>query len=508
MKRLIALLLSLTLLLSACGTSPAPTSPTTGNEVCAKHTDTDNNGVCDTCHNSVFVYLNLYSINDLHGKLLDGDNHPGVDELTTYLKNAQQTQDNVILLSSGDMWQGSAESNSTQGFIVTEWMNEMGFVSMTLGNHEYDWGEDAIRANQELAQFPILAINIYSRETDQRVDYCAPSVVVERDGLQIGIIGAMGDCYSSISSTQTENVYFKTGSQLTALVKEEAQRLRSEGVDYIIYSLHDGYGSSESSLSSISSNKLSGYYDTDLSDGFVDIVFEAHTHQGYRLIDDHGVYHMQNRGDNKGGISYAQVAINTANDTSSVRVSTLITHNKYQSLEDDPMLEELVDKYSEQVENATRYLGYNSKYRKGEFLQQLVADLYYQAGVEKWGEEYDIVLGGGSFNLRSPGVLQAGEVTYAPLMNILPFDNRLSLCAVQGKYLWSRFINNDSYSVGSGDNPLPTYDEIDMNATYYIITDSWSAYYSKNHLTVVEEYDDGVYARDLVAAYIQSGGLE
>ena len=84
-------------------------------------------------------------MNDLHGKFADTDTQPGVDELSTYLRAATFSNENTILLSSGDMWQGSSESNLTKGLIMTEWMNSLGFVSMTLGNHEFDWGEDAIK---------------------------------------------------------------------------------------------------------------------------------------------------------------------------------------------------------------------------------------------------------------------------------------------------------------------------------------------------------------------------
>ncbi len=491
------------------GNDTPVTPPTVEDPVCGKHTDADSNGVCDLCFDSVYVYFNIYSINDLHGKMLDGDSHPGVDELTTYLKNAQQTQDNVIILSAGDMWQGSAESNSTNGFVITEWMNELDFVSMTIGNHEFDWGEDSIRENLELAEFPFLAINIYDRDTDTLADYCTPSVMVERGGLQVGIIGAIGDCYSSIAADKTENVYFKTGSQLTALVKAESERLRSEGADLIIYSLHDGYGSTENTLTSVSSSKISSYYDTALSDGYVDLVFEGHTHQGYRLIDNYGVYHLQNRGDNKGGISYVQLALNTANDTSSVQTTALITHSSYQHLEDDPIVEDLVEKYSEQITPATRLLGQNGQYRSGNALRQLVADLYYEAGVERWGEQYDIVLGGGYISIRSPGCLYAGDVTYADLQTMFPFDNRLTLCSIQGRYLSSKFLNtnNSNYFIGYGDYGRQVSSKINMNATYYIVTDSYSALYAPNHLTVVEEYDEGVYARDLLADYIEAGGL-
>ena len=323
-KYILSLLLAVAVLLTGCVVDAPPVD-----SACTQHTDADSNGVCDTCYASVFVYFDFYSINDLHGKVADADTHPGVDELTTYLKNARQTDEHVILLSAGDMWQGSAESNMTGGLLMTDWMNQLDFAAMTLGNHEYDWGREAIEANAAIAEFPFLAINIYDRETDALASYCTPSVVVEGGGLQIGIIGAIGDCYSSIAVDKCEDVYFKTGKELTALVKAESDRLRSEGVDFIVYTLHDGYGSTESgTVKQVTGSDLRFYYDTSLSDGYVDLVFEGHTHQGYRLQDEYGVYHLQNRGDNKGGISHVEVAINTANGTSSVRVAELVSIGK------------------------------------------------------------------------------------------------------------------------------------------------------------------------------------
>ena len=126
------------------------------------HTDGNNDGACDDCGVSVVIVLDLFAINDLHGKFADTNTQVGVDELTTYLKNAYATEDHVILLSSGDMWQGSSESNLTKGFIITEWMNELDFVSMTLGNHEYDWGSTFVENNATLAGFPFLAITLPS----------------------------------------------------------------------------------------------------------------------------------------------------------------------------------------------------------------------------------------------------------------------------------------------------------------------------------------------------------
>ena len=497
---ILSLGLIFTILLSGCGNSGE----------CRKHTDSDSNGVCDVCYSSVFVYFDFYNINDLHGKFADTDNNIGVDELSTYLKNARKTDENAIFLSSGDMWQGSSESNLTKGLIMTDWMNELGFSAMALGNHEFDWGEEYIAQNDERANFPILAINVYDRKTNKLADYCASSTIVEGDGIKIGIIGAIGDCYSSIAADKCDEVYFKVKNELTTLVKNESEKLRKKGADFIVYLLHDGVGQSYgSSETNISRSQLSPFYDTSLSDGYVDLVFEGHTHQGYILKDEYGVYHLQNRGDNKGGISHIEVAINTATDSYSVRVAEHISTYEYGNLEDDNVVEELLNKYENQIEFATKPLGYNSIYRTGDYMRQLTADLYYETGMKEWGKKYDIVLGGGFTSVRSPYNLWQGDVTYSDLQSLFPFDNQLTLCKISGRNLRDKFFETDNsdYFICYGDYGEDVRYNINLGATYYIVVDTYTAYYKPNGLTVVEEYKSDVFARDLLAEYIKKGGL-
>lgn len=154
-------------------------SAASGDTGCKKHKDSNKDEICDVCKLSVIVYVDFYNINDLHGKLDDGDGHIGVDELTTYLKNARNSDDNALFVSTGDMWQGQAESNMTKGIIMTDWMNELDFTAMAIGNHEYDWGGEYIQNNADFAEFPLLAINIYDRATNKLASYCEPSVMVD-----------------------------------------------------------------------------------------------------------------------------------------------------------------------------------------------------------------------------------------------------------------------------------------------------------------------------------------
>lgn len=502
-KAIFALGLAIVLLLSACGQNVPTTSGLMPE--CETHIDNDDNGLCDGCGGSVIVYIDFYNVNDLHGKLADADSHPGVDELSTYLKNTSLRDDYTVFLSSGDMWQGSAESNMTKGLIITDWMNQMGFVSMTLGNHEFDWGESYIEENVELADFPFLAINIYDRITNQQVDYCQSSVMVERGGIQIGIIGAIGDCYSSISPDHTKDIYFKTGNQLTELVKAESEKLRQAGADFIVYAIHDGNGrSNNGNISSVTDSTLRSYYDIILSDGYVDLVFEGHSHQRYLMQDSKGVFHLQGGGDND-GITHAELAINSVTGSFAVTQKDFYYTSVYASMPDHPVVGELLDKYQEMIAPSNRILGYNAQFRNSKYLRQIIARLYLEAGIEKWGDAYDIVLGGGYLSTRSPYDLEKGDVSYATLQAIFPFDNELVLCSIKGSDLLSKFINtnNSNYFIARADSR-----NIDPNATYYIIVDSYTSTYAPNRLTEIERWGSDVFARDLLADYIEAGNFE
>lgn len=455
---------------------------------------------------SHIVTFDVYAINDLHGKFVDTAAQPGVDELTTYLKQAGQTS-NTVLLSTGDMWQGSSESNLTGGNIITEWMNELDFAAMTIGGHEYDWGEEQIRQNLELAEFPFLAINIYSRETNELVDYCQASRVIEIDGAQIGIIGAVGDCSRSVAAENIENVYFKVGDELTGLIKGESEKLRSAGADFIILAIHDGFDQNYDGTNAITVDSLP-YYDTALSAGYVDLVFEADSHFTYVLQDQHGVYHLQ-AGGNNSGISHATVLLDLGRGDSYVFTAELLPNSVYSFHEPDPSVGQLLEKYAEQIAPANKILGQNSKYRSSKALCQLVADLYCSAGTEKWGKDYDIVLGGGYISTRSPGYMDSGEITYSQLQSLLPFDNEITLCSIKGRDLIDKFLETDhkSYYIKTTAYGESMRTSIDPDATYYVVTDSYTADYAPNNMTVIDSYSGSIFARDLMADYIENGGL-
>lgn len=443
--------------------------------------------------NEDLVNLEIFTLNDTHGNVRDSDSGLGISKTTTLLKKYPKNINNALYVSQGDMWQGGAESNITKGKLVTDWMNQLEFTSMTVGNHEFDWGTSYVSSNATLANFPFLGINVYDKVTNQRVDYLDPSVIVNKNGAKIGIIGSIGDCYSSIAPSMVSDIYFKVGDELSTLVKDEAIRLKNvEKCDFVIYSTHF---SDEG-------------YDISISD-YVDIVFEGHSHENYIRTDSKGIYHIQSAGYNR-TIGYIDVTINTAEDTFVINKINPIYTLDYSSYANDSATEALFTKYADEINVVNEVLGYNARQRNSTYLRNLVASLYLKKGLEKWGEDYNIFLGGGYLSCRSPYNLYKGDVLYSDLYTLFPFDNKLQLCSLTGYYLSAKFVNTDNTNYF---NAYSTYGEnnknnIDNNMTYYVIVDSYTSEYAPNHLTVIEDFSvDEYYARDALAEYARSGGF-
>ena len=175
----------------------------------------------------------------------------------------------------------------------------------------------------------------------------------------------------------------------------------------------------------------------------------------------------------------------------------------------ETLVEYVIEKYKDKVSVGQQILGKNRKTRYSEELEQLVADLYLKAGQEKWGGKYTVTLGGGFIKARSPYNLPSGEVRYGSLQEIFPFDNEIVLCSIRGYDLKKRFIDttNTDYFISSSSDITTLRDSIVDNETYYVVVDSYTSQYAPNKLTVVETYDTTTFARDLLAEFIKSGGL-
>jgi 5'-nucleotidase / UDP-sugar diphosphatase len=120
--------------------------------------------------------------------------------------------------------------------------NLLGYDAMTIGNHEFDFGQARLAEYIQGVDrdIPFITANLGFDDTIPELRRLArrgrivPSVVVRRGGTKIGVIGLTTPDISSISSPG--NVEIR--SDLAEVVNEQVRRMERRGVDKIIMSAH------------------------------------------------------------------------------------------------------------------------------------------------------------------------------------------------------------------------------------------------------------------------------
>lgn len=115
----------------------------------------------------------------------------GAAEIVSLWREDGCEPETCLILSGGDMWTGPAISSWTDGASMADVMNEMGYAAAAVGNHEFDFGLTQLQTLAEQSTFPFVSANIRYKESGEIPTDLGirPFVIVERSGIQIGIIG-------------------------------------------------------------------------------------------------------------------------------------------------------------------------------------------------------------------------------------------------------------------------------------------------------------------------------
>lgn len=183
------------------------------------------------------IPIDILAVNDFHGALAAQDRNPGAAALAAYLE-AQRAKNpaGTIILSAGDMFQGTPDSNLLYGKTVMEFMNTVGFDAMALGNHEFDWGVNVLQERIRQAAFPLLAANIVDKATGRPAEFVRPYVILERRGVKIAVVGLITQ--DTAVTTNPKNVADFSFASPEETMKNLLPALKSQGVDIIVALCH------------------------------------------------------------------------------------------------------------------------------------------------------------------------------------------------------------------------------------------------------------------------------
>jgi len=255
-----------------------------------------------TAQRSSTLTISVIATSDLHGGVLPRGDRGGLALLGGYVRNirAARTQDGggVLLVDSGDMFQGTLESNLNEGAAVVSAYNALGYAAAAFGNHEFDYGpvgpdetvqkpgqdpRGALKARAASARFPFLAANTVDDSTGQPVAWTnvRPSTIVEVRGIKIGLVGVTTPDTPAL--TIGANVVGLTFAPLVPVITREATALRARGATVVIVLAHAGGRCTKlhdpEDLSSCDQMAEIVRVARQLPAGLVDVIAGGHTHQ-------------------------------------------------------------------------------------------------------------------------------------------------------------------------------------------------------------------------------------
>lgn len=440
--------------------------------------------------------ITIAAITDFHGALdstkTESANKQvvvsgGAGNLAAHIRILRNHQDGpVVLIDGGDLFQGTMESNHFEGRPVIDFYNYLGVKAAALGNHEFDFGplgeksvprdpnddpRGALKQRILEAKFPILAANVFD-ETGRTPEWTKPSVVLDVDGVKVGVIGIADE--NTPSTTNALNLSSLKFLPVISEISREANRLRKwEKVDVVVLTIHAGGACANNDLDKQDDLNSCAFSPTPSSDiikivqnlpeGTLDVVVAGHTHRGMAKRIGRTVI-MQSFSSGQ-YLSWAEIDLKDRAAKPEIKGFAEVCGNQLRVEEkgnsyvtcdsskvkklsgktepatflgvtvvSDPNVEKLLDPDFNAVrELKNQSLEAESKaeiarsYGEESALGNLIADATKEALPES---EIGMANGGG---IRAN--LPAGPLNYGHVFNVLPFDNQIALLKVNGKII-------------------------------------------------------------------------
>src|SRR5438876_8389953 len=377
--------------------------------------------------------LRVLAINDFHGALepqvwpwSDGRPVGGAAALKPWLDSlARACGCTTVRLDGGDEMQGTLLSNFSFGLPAIATLNAFGIDAATIGNHEFDWSVDTLRARMAGAKYRFLAVNITDAGGTARPEWAEPWTLIERGGLKVAVIGLA--LRATPTNTAPRNVRGLAFGEGAAAVGRVLPRARA-AADFVIVLAHegafcDGAPGPDPVPAPACHGEIMGIA-RGLDSGAVDLIVSGHTHSLVNTVVN-GIPIVQARSSGAGIAVVDFVRVRGTERQVRARIETPYADQ----VRPDAALADTLRPYQRDIETVTgrSVARIKTELRRGgeEYaLGRLIADA--QRNMTK--TDVALVNSGG---IRAD--LAAGTVTYGDLYQVQPFQNRLVRLFVPGK---------------------------------------------------------------------------
>jgi 2',3'-cyclic-nucleotide 2'-phosphodiesterase (5'-nucleotidase family) len=321
----------------------------------------------------------------------------------------------TLTLDAGDAGTGTLISAIDHGASVAQAMSMIGYDAQAIGNHDLDWGQGEIAKRQAEAGFPFLAANLVEAATGKTPAYAKPYIVKDLGITKVGVIGLTYPSSSIIKASSVKGLRFLPGIESVRKYLPEVQKQ----ADVIVVLSHLGIEGGTARI---------GGGDTGLAEAIpaIDIIIGGHDHIAFRtgrVVGKTKIFQTGAYADNLGRVEVtidpatrkvaavqgADVLLTVASGAAAplANVAALAAERRADA-----------DKYG------TRVIGkatetFTADREMNSPLGNVVADALLDYGRQQgWKSDLGFYNGAG---VRSS--LPAGDITYAKLAEVLPFQN-------------------------------------------------------------------------------------
>jgi 5'-nucleotidase len=233
------------------------------------------------------VRLVILHTNDTHSRM---DPFPDGGELgglggaarrAALVERIRREEEHVLLVDSGDIFQGTPYFNLFGGEVEFRAMSAMGYDVATLGNHDFDNRTEGLVEMLPHAEFDFVSTN-YSISNRKLGDRVRPYVIREFDGVRVGVFG-LGIAFQGLVTPS----YHRGVEYVDPIpsARRAVRELRAEGCALIICLSHLGYRFGGDRVSdTVIAQRVPG----------IDLILGGHTHTFMDAPDvhehpDHGI---------------------------------------------------------------------------------------------------------------------------------------------------------------------------------------------------------------------------
>lgn len=370
--------------------------------------------------------LVILHTNDTHSQI-DPNNKDlgGILRRKVLVDSVRNAEPNVMLVDAGDAVQGTLYFSLFGGEVEKRMMNEMGYDIQILGNHEFDNGMKSLANMYKGVKATKLSTNYDLRGTELDSLF-VPYTMKQFGNRKIGFIAINIDPEGMIADKNAYGVKYLDGIKAANATAWHLKH--NEKADMVIALTHIGYGDENEP----------GYTDKELAQKSedIDIIIGGHSHtainpsnpasQRWRIANIHGDSVLVTQ-TGKSGLYLGEIDIDLDNLASTYK---LIPVDKRLDSRIDPRMAAILEPYRHSVDSirAIKIGRAGEEMDPDGSLMNFVSDFVYDQGKKlNKNVELGIVNKGG---IRCP--MPKGNITQGLIMQMLPFDNKVTVIELSG----------------------------------------------------------------------------